>query len=328
MKPVRFIPAILTVTSLWTAVGLAKTNMMAFMPADPQFQTVLAGLRSELDTTYAIDFVDMSKPFKTEEVANKCKKSGAKALILMDRKAIVMVRDLQKIDSSFVTIPKFVFMTLMVEATTKGLVNVAGIKFEIPIYTLVTNFRIISQKDFNKVGIFYRKSFTGSIEEAKKLLNKEQITLQTVCIDGEQNDKTTAQDALNVMKKSFDKMVKEQGSEVFLVLADNLVVNNTSLTEFWLEKVKKKKVPVIAPLDMLASPQIALAVFTADPDLPQLGAQAANQIIEYFENETPLESIGFEPTISIKSTLNQAVAKEVGWKLKAEKLGRINKIIK
>jgi hypothetical protein len=133
---------------------------------------------------------------------------------------------------------------------------------------------------------------------------------------------------MKVMNKSFDKMVKEQGSEVFLVLADNLVVNNASLTDFWLGKVKKKKIPVIAPLDMLASSKIALAVFTADPDLTQLGAQAANQIIEFFENETPLESIGFEPTISIKSTVNLAVANDVSWKLKTEKLVRINKMIK
>jgi|WetSurMetagenome_2_1015567.scaffolds.fasta_scaffold13409_3 ABC-type uncharacterized transport system substrate-binding protein len=328
MKPVRFIPAILTVVSLWTTMGMAKTTMMAFMPADTQFQTVLAGIRAELDTSYAIGVVDMSKPFTVQEVAKKCRNNDVKGLILMDRKAILAAQDLQKTDSAFATMPKFVYMTLMVEASTKGLSNVAGIKFEVPVYTLVTNFRIISQKDFSKVGIFYRKSYSNSIEEAKKLLSKEQFSLQTVCVDCEQTEKTTPQDALKVMKKSFDKMVKEQGSEVFLVLADNLVVNNASLTEFWIEKVKKKKVPVIAPLDMLASAQIGLAVFTADPDLPQLGAQAANQIVEFFENETPLKTIGFEPTISIKSTLNQAVAKEIGWKLKADKLGRINKMIK
>jgi hypothetical protein len=328
MKPFHFILFIQTAASLLIATSQAKTNMMAFMPAGAQFQTVLAGIRAELDTTYTIDVVDMSKPVKIEEVAEKRRKNNIKALILMDIKAVRAVQDLQKTDSAFESMPKFVYMTLMVEATTMGLSNVAGINFEVPIYTLVTNFRIISQKDFSKVGIFYRKSYSSSIEEAKKLLSKEQFSLQTVCVDCEQNEKTTVQDVLKVMKKTFDKMVKEKGSEVFLVLADNLVVNNTSLTEFWLEKVKKKKVPVIAPLDMLASLQIGLAVFTADPDLPQLGAQAANQIIEFFENGTPLESIGFEPTISIKSTLNQNVAKELEWKLKAEKLGRINKVIK
>jgi ABC-type uncharacterized transport system substrate-binding protein len=328
MKTTRFTLAMATTISLFVSTGSAKTYMMALMPADTQFQTVLAGIKDELDTSYAIDVIDMSKQFNVAEAANICRQKSVKALLLMDRKAILAAQELQKADNAFAAMPKFVYMTLLVEASTKGLSNVAGIKFEVPIYTLVTNFRIISQKDFSKVGIFYRKSYTATIDEAKKLLGKEQFSLQTVCVDCEHNEKATAQDALKVMNKSFDKMVKEQGSEVFLVLADNLVVNNASLSEFWLDKVKKKKIPVIAPLDMLASPKIGLAVFTADPDLPQLGAQAANQIIEFFENETPLSSIGFEPTISIKSTLNQNVAKEQGWKLKVEKLGRINKIIK
>lgn len=328
MKTARFALAMVTAVSLFVSTGSAKTCMMALMPADTQFQTVLAGIRAELDTSYAIDVIDMSKQFNVGEAANICRQKSVKALLLMDRKAILAAQELQKADNAFAAMPKFVYMTLLVEASTKGLSNVAGIKFEVPIYTLVTNFRIISQKDFSKVGIFYRKSYTATIDEAKKLLGKEQFSLQTVCVDCEQNEKATAQDALKVMKKSLDKMIKDQGAEVFLVPADNLVVNNTSLSEFWLEKVKTKKLPVIAPLDMLASPKIGLAVFTADPDLPQLGAQAANQIIEFFENETPLSSIGFEPTISIKSTLNQNVAKEQGWKLKAEKLGRINKIIK
>jgi hypothetical protein len=328
MKPVRFILLILAIGFLWIASSHAATRLMAFVPADTQFQTVLAGIRSELDTTYTIDVVDMSNPFTVQEIAKKCRNNDVKALILMDRKAIIAVENLQKADTSLASMPKFVYMTLMAEATTKSLSNVAGIRFEVPIFTLVTNFRIISQKDVAKVGVFYRNTYAASIEKAKKLLHREQISLQAVCVDCCKNKKTTAHDAMNVMKKSFDKMVKKQGSEAFLVLADNLIVNNTSLAEFWLGRVKKKKMPVIAPLDMLASPQIGLAVFTADPDLPQLGIQAANQIIEFFENKTSLESIGFEPVISIKSTLNQTVAKELRWKLKTEKLGRINKIIK
>jgi ABC-type uncharacterized transport system substrate-binding protein len=246
----------------------------------------------------------------------------------MDRQAIKIAEALQKFDNAFVAMPKFVYMTLLVEVSAKGLSNAAGIRFEVPIYTLVTNFRIISQTEFLKVGIFHRKSYTGAIEEAEKLLSKEQISLNPVCVDCEKNGKTTQSDALSVMRKSFDAMLKEHGADIFLVPADNLVVNNSSLGEFWIGTVKKKNLPVIASLDMLANPSIALAVFTADPDLQQLGAQAANQIMGFFENGTPLGDIGFEPVISIKSTLNESIAKEIGWKLNAGKLGRINKIVK
>ena len=53
MKPVRFTLAILTMMCLLVAAGHAKTTMMAFMPSDAQFQTVLSGIKDELDTSYA-----------------------------------------------------------------------------------------------------------------------------------------------------------------------------------------------------------------------------------------------------------------------------------
>ena len=307
----------------------AKNRLIALMPAGTPFRQVLEGIWEELDTSnYTIDTITMSKSLKTEKLARQCRKTDVNALILMDGKAISAAGDLQKFDPFFVSLPKFVYMTLQVESTTGKLSNVAGIKFEVPVYTLVTNFRIISRKDISRVGVFHRKSFTSSIERAKELLKKEQISLQTVCVDCEKKEATTVKDALKTMKQNFGKMIRRQRSEVFLVLADNLVVNNTSLSEFWIRKVKNRKIPVIASLDILASPKIGLAVFTADPDLLQLGIQAANQIMEYFENGTTIEEIGFEPVISIKSTLNEAVARELDWKLKTEKLGRIDKIIK
>lgn len=329
MKRLQLINVIFSAVFLTTAsTAAARTNIVALMPQDKQFLQVLDGMRSEFDANYNIDVVTITKSFKIDDMAQACKKNDIKALILMDEAAINAVRKLQETDKFFVTIPKFVFMTLQVETTTKGLSNVAGIKFEVPIYTLVTNFRIISQIDLSTVGIFYRQSFTGSIEEAKKMLEEEKISINAVCVDCENNGKATIQKALSVMENSFDKMVKEQGSEAFLVLADNLIMNNVSLNDFWIGKVKKGKVPVIAPFEMLSSKNLGLAIFTADPDLTQLGAQGANQIIEYFENGSSLSAIGFEPTISIKSTLNESVAKNLGWKLKAEKLRRINQIIK
>jgi ABC-type uncharacterized transport system substrate-binding protein len=329
MKRLQFIFVFLSPVYLTIASSVAaKTNMIALIPQDKQFLQVIDGMRSELDANYNIDIVSMTKSFKFDDVTQACKKNDVKALILMDEAAINAIRELQEQDDFFKSIPKFVFMTLQVENSTKGLSNVAGIKFEVPIYTLVTNFRIISQKDLSNIGIFYRQSFTGSIDEAKKMLEKEKISIDAVCVDCENNGKATVQKALSVMENSFDKMVKEQGSEAFLVLADNLIMNNVSLNDFWIGKVRKEKFPVIAPFEMLASKKVGLAIFAADPDLTQLGAQGANQIIEYFENGSPLETIGFEPTISIKSSLNESVAKELGWKLKTEKLRRINQIIK
>ena len=80
MKPARIIPVVLSVVSLGASSVLSKTNMMAFMPVDTQFQTVLEGIRAELDTSYNINVVDMSTPVVIEELADRCRKGNVAAI--------------------------------------------------------------------------------------------------------------------------------------------------------------------------------------------------------------------------------------------------------
>ncbi len=327
VNPLGIIRAI-SFLSLMAVHAQAALQLVALMPAEGQFLVALEGIRTQAGAEYAIDVINMKKNPAVVDVANRCKAVHVKGLIIMDTRAVIMAQELQKYDTAFLRIPKFALMTLMAASTAEGLSNVAGVTFEIPLFTLVTHFRIISQKDFSTVGIFYRHPFEAMIEESKKLLEKEHITLHAVCVDCKKNGKITLQTALDVMIKSFVEIIDKKKSEVLIAPTDNFILNTRSLDKFWIGTVKKMKIPVIAPLDILASEEFSVAVFTADPDLIQLGAQSANQIVEHFENGTPMGKIGFEPTISIKSTVNVKVASELGWKLKEEKLGRINTIIK
>jgi ABC-type uncharacterized transport system substrate-binding protein len=316
--------AVLCLLSPDTKAGM---NIVALIPAHGQFLVALEGIQSQVGAKYTLRTINMTSVPKVEEVAAECKSMNPDGLILMDSKAIKITCELQKYDSVFTSLPKFVLMTLMAESMTKGLSNVAGVKFEVPLYTLVTDFRIISQKEFSTVGIFYRSPFGPIIEESRKLLEKEGITVKAYCIGCDQKGNPSPEEALAIMKKTLDGIVKKEKVDVFIIPADNFIFNTTSMEEFWIGKVKKMKIPGIASIDMLASDKYAVAVFTADPDISQLGAQVANQIIAYFEDKTPLSKIGFEPTISIKSTVNVKVANEIGWKIKNEKLGRITTII-
>ncbi len=308
-----------------TGDAYASINVAALLPVELQFQAVLDEMRKQFGPNYHIDVIDMKKPITVEAIAVRCKANDVRALILMDTKAVKTTMELEKFDSTFKALPKFVFMTLMVESTARGLSNICGIKFEVPIYTVITNFRIISQKDFSRVGVFYRKSFSSYVEEARKLLGKEQISLSAVCVDCGENGPA---EALKIMNASLDRLVKQDKVELFFIPADNLIVNSQTLKKFWIKKVKRMKLPALAPFDILTSSKFGVTVFSADPDLPQLGVQAANQIVDHFENKTPLNEIGFEPTISIKSTLNSRVAADLYWKLRDDKLGRITTIVK
>jgi hypothetical protein len=306
----------------------SSINLVALMPAEGRFQAVLEEIRDQAGPGYTIDVVDINKNPTVKTIVDRCKSDNAAGLVLMDVKAVNMALELQKYNSAFKAMPKFVFMTLLAELTASGLSNAAGITFEVPLYSLVTTFRIISRNEISRIGIFYSKSFTRSIEESKRLLEKEKISIISRCVDCDQNQKASIENSLALMNDSWGRMVAQEKVDVFIIPADNLIVNSRSLVEFWIGKIRKKRIPVIATIDLLASPKFGAAVFTADPDLTQLGNQAVNMIAEHFENKTSMEKIGFEPTISIKSTINARVAEDIGWKFKDEQLGRITTIIK
>jgi hypothetical protein len=327
MKPLKIITSIAYLLSI-ASVSSALNTMVALMPVEGQFQVVIEEMRKQVGGDYRIDVIDMNKSPQINSIADQCKSFNAQALILMDKKAIKAALELQTYDSIFKAMPKFTLMTLMVESSVLGLLNTAGIKFEVPFYTIVTHFRNVSQKNISKVGVFYRSSFTNSIEETKSLLERERIAISAVCVDCIKKEKTSPEDAWEKMNTSLEQMIKNDKVDVFLIPADNLIVNSRTLGQFWIDKVKKTKLPMIASFNLLASSKMSVAVFAADPDFPQLGAQAGNQIIDHFENGTPMEKVGFEPTISIKSTLNARVAQEIGWKLKEDNLDGITTIIK
>jgi hypothetical protein len=311
--------------SVFTSVCIAKTSLVALMHCNETFTSALNGIRNEIGSEYEITILDVDKVKDVAVLNEQIKKINPQALILMDIKAIRFCEEVVKVNNNVQALPKFILMTLQVEQSAKKLKNVCGVRFEVPAYTLLTQFRQISGKDFSKVGIFYRNFFTPTIEEAKRLLAKEKIEVMGICIDCDQKNQLTSEKAVSIMKKRL-KEFKVNKVEVFWIPADNLIVNVASFVELW-QPLKRDKYPIIVPLENLASIQTDMGIFAATTSSPELGAQVGSQIIEMFENETPVEDIGFEPLIRVNSVLNMEVAKSIGWTVNKEKLNKVNKIL-
>jgi len=308
--------------------AIAETRLLCIMPMGPYFQKSLSGISVELGSKYHIDTLDVSKAENLDVALATLKKVKPEGLILMDTKAIRIAGLLQARDSAILAMPKFVLMTLQADTAAKDLKNVAGVRFEVPGYTLVTGFRAISSSDVTKVGVFYRKSFQSVIDNSTKLLAKEKIELVGACIDCDAAKALTPELAIKTMGKQLKVLVKEKNVQAIWLLADNMIINQESVSSFWLGKVARTKKPVLVPLENLASLQIGVGVYAADPDYEELGTQSAGQIVQVFEEETPASDIGFEPLISVKTILNLDVAKRLGWQIKQDKVSGISKVLK
>lgn len=323
----RFTVAILVL--VFSLFIRAETHLMAILPATGQFNVALEGIKNELGPNYHIWNVDVSSDIpEASDIITQCYSRKISGLILMDMKAITLCTEMAKIDSSIRMMPKFVLMTVQADRAVVGMQNTAVIKFDVPAYSSIVAFRHVSKRDFTKVGVFYRKQFSKIVEDGTRQLEKEKISIVGVCLDCENTVSADSKYFIRKMRRSIKHMVKKDNVEVIWMLPDDVTVNSRSIEKFWLTKVKKMNIPVLVPLENLASSQIGVGIMSAAPDYDALGTQTAGQIIQVFENGRSAGEIGSEMLIGIKTTINMDVARDIGWEFQKENLNRIEKIIK
>ncbi|MEO7425471.1 MAG: hypothetical protein ABI036_09810 [Fibrobacteria bacterium] len=304
----------------------AAIRLLAITPNGEAFMQALEGLKSDLGDKYEVRRFDAALPDAADSLRNVVRTFTPQGLILMDSKAIVLAKALEKDSAAFAHIPKFVTMTLKAEGAIQGLENVAGIKFEVPAYTIFINLRILSRRDFRKVGVFYRQSFSAFVEESRKFLAKENIDLAGECMDCGGEGKLPPGAVSGKLRESMERLASQR-TDVIWMLADNTLVNETTLKGFWLTHFKEYGLPVVVPLPNLASLELNLGMFGVWPDYRQLGMQAAQQIIQVFESgETP-GKLGLEPLVSVQTVINLDMAQKVKWDLNKDKLYRVNSVL-
>jgi hypothetical protein len=304
---------------------MSKTSIVALMHGKETFTAALNGIMDGLGSEYDITICNIDKLKDITAINDLIIQTAPQALIIMDVNAIKLCEELQIINKDIQSLPKFLLMTLQAEQSSRNLKNICGVKFEVPAYMLITQFRFISEKDFSRVGIFYRKYFTETFEESQRLLKKEKIELIGICIDCEESDQLTEERAASIMKKRTKELISKS-VDVFWIPADNLIINLESYVQVW-KPIKYKKYPVLVPLENLANLQTNLGIYAAIPSFSDLGAQVANQIIEHFERGVSVNDIGLEPLIDVKSVINSDVAKSIGWKIKFDGLSEDSKVL-
>lgn len=299
-------------------------NVVALMPEGEQFQKVFNGIKDEVleDFNLVQVILDEKNPdanIKAIEIAKP------ELVVLMENRSIRVIKKFQSKPEN-AQIPILATMVLQVENETQSLKNVAGIKFEIPAYTIFSNLKIASKTEFSKVGVFYNKDFQDFIDLSKKMVAKENIELVGYCVDcdGAKDAKKSAKYMSKVFKK---KIRKKDNIDVMWMLPDNRLLNATTLKKFWVKYPQKKKMPLIVPIENLASVKANMGMMVFNPDYSELGVQAGSKIIEILLDETPIEEVGFEELLSVSPILNKKRAKKTKWKIDNDNLGNFKKVL-
>lgn len=321
----RWISAVLVLALGSGAQGNGK-RLLVVMPLGETFQQAWSGMKSDLGSRYEWRIFDPEIRNAEDSLARLCSTYAPQGLVLMDSRAVALAKRMQKRDSVFAALPKFILMTLKAEDVAHGLRGAAGIRFEAPAYAVFTQLRALSGKEFTRIGVFHRRDFSAFVEDSRRLLSREKLELIGKCLDCDDNGIPSEAEIVKRLGRGMDEL-KDAGVEVVWMLPDNALVNPATMARFWVPRFRKGKVALVVPLAHLAGKQADLGLFSAYPDYHQLGVQAAQQVVEVLEAGTSPSAIGFEPLISIQTTLNLGVAKRLRWGIRKEKVPRVGDLV-
>lgn len=327
MKLNLFVAAIGLLASSALAQDEAKPALAVVYPEGEAFESVVSGVERELGDEYTLE------RFKADAapaiMAKRLEAKEFKGIIALDGPSLDAIVEYQKTAKS-AGVPIFVGATLQVksEVERRGIKDACGVEFEVPAFTQFSNLKFVSTGKFDKVGVLYRSDFDPMIQAAKtQLAQTENLELIGYCIDcdGSKLDEKT------VVKKLDEgwKKIGDTPNMAFWLLADNGVLTNKTLAEFWLKKVAKAKVPVVAPLEMFVNGQKGLgemALMSMGADYVELGSQIAGNVRAVLEDGETAADQGFEPLVSVKKALNTKKADKIDWELNSENLSRVDKL--
>ncbi|MEO5971144.1 MAG: hypothetical protein ABIQ95_14540 [Bdellovibrionia bacterium] len=301
--------------SISVYAGTQKTILMV-RGANAAFQGMHDDITKDLKKYLIKDWVIEEKtPYET--FFSKVKSENPDFLILMDNKSIDFGKRWNL--ESPKKIPGLGLMALNLIAGLKGDKNIAGITFESPAYTLITQFRYFVDFPIKTVLVFYRKSiFSESIETARQQLKQEKITLEAV--DVEQNGKSKEDIEKFITTKVDSYISQPEKYSVLWLMLDSKLLSKELFSNYWLPAARKTRIPFLTGLEPLVSSKMNLAVFAVIPSMPDLAGQAVQIVQRILEENESVSSIGVEQLISVNKILNKKRSKELGLKLHEDRI--------
>lgn len=266
------------------------------------FAVVRKSIAAELEGHTIIDYIlDKDSAYAGFKSMILVKKPDL--MVLMDNAAVKMGLALGKEEDQFLrSIPAVATMALNLNKLLKNNKRIAGIAYEVPGFTVITQFRQILAKPIKKVLVMYRKSeFTDTIKDLKFRLSREKIDL--IALNAEAKGKDL--ESINqFLEDNIKTRVSRNKIDAVLVLSDNILLNTKSFGNIWLKKAKTIGIPFLCGIDRFVSREIDFCTYGASPNHESLGEQVAELILAILEDgETP-EDLGVEKIISVVKKIN------------------------
>ncbi len=275
---------------------------------------------SDLIDKFEFKEIQVTNATTYEEFQKAVKEANPKLMILMDNKSVSLAKEFYEKEKS--KIQSVAIMGLNYKTMLANEKNICGIAYEVPSYTLLTQFKFASEgKKLSNVLSFYRGSvFSEFIKESKERLALEKITLNAVDVE-----KEGAGDVAGFLSSKGMEMAKDANKyDAVYVILDSGLLTPELFGNFWLKSSQESKVPYLVGAESLTSPKMNFAVFGMGPNLQDLASQTVQMVQSILEDGKKCEKIKVEDLIGVNQYWNKKKASSL--ELKKNPKAEVNEL--
>jgi hypothetical protein len=262
-------------TELFRTGGGSHGTILVFLPETSQTKEVWTGLTDELKRDFELVAVRVDTAADVPIIAQAIEQYTPRGLVLMNNPTVSAYREYQRQTGGTRFPPATVVMTSFFDEVRQQTLNATGISYEVPLITVMTNLRKLSESPIDRVGVIRRAGLAGFVKRQADLAIREQI----VVIEEEVSPSPNASEIKRALR-----LVKERVEAIWVLNDDHLLLPQL-ISDGWLPGLNERpRVPALVGAASLVSAATSFGTFAVLPDHIALGAQAANLIYEIEES--------------------------------------------
>lgn len=264
-----------------------------------EFDEIMTGMKDDLEGDISFHAFEISRKTPLKMLEKKIEHLKPHIFIIIGNRPTNLYTSLQKQHPDMLFPPAIILATLYVDKLIQGRINNAiGISHEIPAVTSMTTLRPLLHGDIQRVGVLHGDWMKDTINENKRLLEREGIHLISFSIPN---------DTLRLEKKIKQgiKFLQKQNIDVLWVVNDNTLLKKSAFHKAWRPAISKINIPVAVGTQTLLEPKLQFGTYATVPNYYALGVQTASLILDMRDNNWEAYEPGYiEPIISIKTIVN------------------------
>jgi hypothetical protein len=287
------------------------------MPETPQTREVWQGLSDELGQDCKVVAVRVEGRGGANVIAQAVKLHNPAAVVLMNNPTVAAYRDYLSSASAAPRLPAVVVMTSFLDDQQLGPLGAAGIAYEVPLITVVTNLRKLVASPIERVGVVHRSSLDGFVARELELARLEHVSVVRYDVGVDPN--------LSEIKYALRRLKQEV--DAVWILNDDRLLSPQLITGGWLPGLNERPWrPAIVGAASLVSSSQAFGTFAVLPDHTALGVQTAELVLDIADQGWKVPEARAQLPLSTTTTvdLRQVVER---FELRPDALTHVDRIV-